>query len=167
MISELLDDAQRNEADGREGGDDADTLRDRYQELIDELRVILPGVQVLFAFLITAPFSGRFGDLTDAQRVLYAVSLVTSTLALIVLLTPVAYHRLSDPSNRAARISVAIRFKMAGLALLGCSMVTALAAVVSFAFSPVFGVAIAIGAATVSAVSWLAFPLSQRRDATG
>ncbi|HET7870417.1 MAG TPA: DUF6328 family protein [Actinomycetota bacterium] len=63
-------------------------------ELLNELRVALPGVQVLFAFLLTIPFTQRFGDLTSAQRVLYFGTLLSTAIGTAFLMTPTAYHRL-------------------------------------------------------------------------
>ncbi len=83
--------------------DEESVLRERYQELLDELRVILPGLQVLFAFLLTAPFSGGFGELDDTERFLYVVALIASTTGLVFLITPVASHRLSDRHDREDR----------------------------------------------------------------
>lgn len=142
---------------------DAEVLRERYQELVDELRVILPGIQVLFAFLLTAPFSGRFGDLDDTERLLYAVALVASTVGLVCLITPVAYHRLSDRHDRDDRIAVAIRLKLAGLAALWVSVGAGLAAVVSFVFGAPASIAITGLFLGLSGVLWIVFPMSRRR----
>ena len=147
--------------------EDAEALRERYQELLDEIRVILPGVQVLFAFLITAPFSGRFGDLDTAERVLYTVSLFASTTGLVLLLTPVAYHRLSHRQDRRDRINVAIRLKLGGLAALGVSVTAGLFAVVSFVFDAAAGLVAGGGFAIGALYFWLVFPIWRRdRDAS-
>ena len=75
--------------------EDPKQRRDRELiELLNELRVALPGVQVLFAFLLTMPLSQRFGDLTSAQRVLYFATLMSTAIATALLMTPTAYHRL-------------------------------------------------------------------------
>ncbi len=137
-------------------------LRERYQELLDELRVILPGLQVLFAFLLTAPFSGGFADLGDTERFLYVVALIASTTGLVFLITPVAYHRLSDRHDREDRIAVAIRLKMAGLAALGVSMASGLAAVVSFVFGSAAAIAMTGVFLAACVALWLVFPMSRR-----
>ena len=75
--------------------EDPKQRRDRELiELLNELRVALPGVQVLFAFLLTMPLTQRFGDLTSAQRVLYFATLMSTAIATALLMTPTAYHRL-------------------------------------------------------------------------
>ena len=63
-------------------------------ELLNELRVALPGVQVLFAFLLTVPFSNGFSRMTDLQRNVYFVSFLCATVATILLIAPSTYHRI-------------------------------------------------------------------------
>src|SRR5687767_5077601 len=64
-------------------------------ELLGELRVALPGVQVLFAFLLAVPFQARFADATTFQRDVYFATLVLSALASVLLIAPSALHRLN------------------------------------------------------------------------
>ncbi len=63
-------------------------------ELLNELRVALPGVQVLFAFLLTVPFSQYFPKLTDTQRNVYFAAFLTAAAATALLIAPTAYHRI-------------------------------------------------------------------------
>jgi hypothetical protein len=63
-------------------------------ELLNGLRVVLPGVQVLFAFLLTVPFTQRFSDLNADQRAVYFAAFACTALASIFLIAPSAYHRL-------------------------------------------------------------------------
>jgi predicted neutral ceramidase superfamily lipid hydrolase len=63
-------------------------------ELLNELRVVLPGVQVMFAFLLTVPFSNRFNQISTLQRNAYFAAFLFTTVASILLITPSAYHRL-------------------------------------------------------------------------
>lgn len=63
-------------------------------ELLNELRVTLPGVQVLFAFLLILPFQATFSDLTDFERGIYLIAFLFSTAATIVLIAPATYHRI-------------------------------------------------------------------------
>ena len=81
-----------------EGPDDRskeERKRDRQMiELLNELRVALPGVQILFAFLLTVPFSMRFADLTLFQRDVYYVTLIATALSTSCLIAPSAAHRL-------------------------------------------------------------------------
>jgi hypothetical protein len=63
-------------------------------ELLNELRVALPGVQVLFAFLLTVPFTQRFGELGPGDRRVYCVAVVATAVATVLLIAPTAHHRL-------------------------------------------------------------------------
>ena len=64
------------------------------RELLEEIRVLLPGVEILFGFLILLPFSGAFGEISGFERILYLASLLTTSGALALLVSPTTYHRL-------------------------------------------------------------------------
>src|SRR5437763_15932261 len=76
-----------------------ETELERYDrnlsEILSELRVALPGVQVLFAFLLVAPFNQRFGTVSEFERRLYFVTLLCTLLASILLIAPALVHRLT------------------------------------------------------------------------
>src|SRR2546430_17307022 len=65
----------------------------RLIELLQELRVALTGVQILFAFLLTVPFTQRFASVTQFQRYTYFVTLVCAAAAIALLIAPTAHHR--------------------------------------------------------------------------
>ncbi len=77
---------------------DEETEKERiereYCELLDEIRIALPGGEVMLGFLLTAPFSDRFSNLTEAQKIVYLVSLLCVAAATALLLAPSAYHRI-------------------------------------------------------------------------
>jgi hypothetical protein len=76
-------------------GETREQVLDRnVAELLQELRVVLTGVQILFAFLLTLPFTARFGHLDARSQLLYAVTLLSTALATVVLIAPVSFHRL-------------------------------------------------------------------------
>jgi Family of unknown function (DUF6328) len=108
-----VDDGDRNES--------ADERRDRELiELLNELRVTLPGVQVLLAFMLTIPFSQRFGSLDAQQRDTFIVAFLTVTCSTILLMTPTAYHRIRWRRREKERLLVTSnRLAIAGIALLG------------------------------------------------
>ena len=97
-----------------------DRRRDRQMiELLNELRVALPGVQILFAFLLTVPFTQRFTSLTPFQRDTYYVTLIATALSTACLIAPSAAHRLRfHQGDRAWVIESANRLTISGLALL-------------------------------------------------
>src|SRR3954454_21508202 len=88
---------------------DRPELRDRYYGLLQELRVVLPGVQVLLAFLLTAPFAAKFDDLDAWGRRAYQVALTSSMLSVAFLLSPTFLHRLGDRRARRDRLMWSIR----------------------------------------------------------
>ncbi len=98
--------------------------RDRQMiELLNELRVALPGVQILFAFLLTVPFSQRFATLTAFQRDVYYVTLVVTALSTACLIAPSAAHRLRfHQSDRAWIVESANELTIAGLGFLAVAL---------------------------------------------
>jgi len=109
---------------GRSAHEDEHAKRDRQMiELLNELRVALPGVQVLFAFLLTVPFSARWDDTTSFQRDAYFVTLAAAMLSASCLIAPTAAHRLRfHQHERAWVIESAHRLTVAGLAFLAVAM---------------------------------------------
>jgi hypothetical protein len=106
---------------------DEEAKRDRQMlELLNELRVALPGVQILFAFLLTVPFSTRFDRLTSFQRNDYYVTLMATALCAACLIAPSAAHRLRfHRHDRAWLVETANVLMIAGLVLLFVAIVGA------------------------------------------
>ena len=103
---------------------DDEEKRDRQMiELLNELRVALPGVQILFAFLLTVPFTQRFTTLTVFQRDVFYVTLIAATLSASCLIAPSAAHRvLFHQSQRSWLIESANRLMLAGLGFLAIAI---------------------------------------------
>ena len=133
-------------------------------ELLQELRVAGLGVQVLFGFLLSLPFSVRFVKLSHPQRDLYASSLLLAALSTALLCAPVAYHRLVFRHHEKERLlRVANVLALVGLGTVGLAISTAVLLIVSFVErGPAVPV---IAAATVACFFglWFAFPLAHRR----
>jgi hypothetical protein len=108
----------------RDDDDPKERRRDRQMlELLNELRVALPGVQILFAFLLTVPFSQRFGDLTLFQRDVYYMTLVASALSAACLIAPSAAHRLRfHKGEREWIVESANTLMIAGLVFLALAL---------------------------------------------
>ena len=105
-------------------GSEQERKRDRQMlELLNELRIALPGVQILFAFLLTVPFSFRFGQLTVFQRDAYYVTLVAATLSAACLIAPSSAHRLRfHKGERTWIVESANRLMIAGLGFLALAL---------------------------------------------
>lgn len=140
--------------------DDREELRRRYYGLMQELRVILPGVQVLLAFLLTAPFAQRFEDLDDLGRLAFGLATVTALLSALCLLAPVVSHRVGERTARRARLRWGVRLTLAGLAFLGSSLVTALWCVARFVYGAGAAWAMASALLVTLVALWIVLPLS-------
>ncbi|AHY47765.1 Hypothetical Protein RradSPS_2482 [Rubrobacter radiotolerans] len=149
--------------DRREG----ETQREReirnMDELLQELRVVLPGVQVLFAFLLVVVFSERFDEVSALQRGVYLAALLCTTLAAALLIAPTAQHRvLWRQGARAQRLRIANGLAILGTAFLAAGMGCAIFLVTdviygSLAAAVVTGVVVAVFVGL-----WYALPLYQR-----
>jgi hypothetical protein len=136
--------------------------RQRYRELLEELRTILPGVQVLFAFLLIAPFSQRFTELDALGRDLYGAALVGTAVATVVFLSTASYHRIAPRREREGRLRTGIRLMVSGMLVLALSITTAVFTVIRFIFGSRVGVAVVIGLAALILLLWYVVPLLRR-----
>jgi hypothetical protein len=92
-------------------------------ELLNELRVALPGVQVLFAFLLTVPFTSRFARVNDLQQDAYLLALVATAVGSVLLMAPTAYHRLRfRERDKEAIIRTSNRLAIAGTVCVAVGM---------------------------------------------
>jgi hypothetical protein len=133
-------------------------------ELLQEVRVVQTGVQVLFAFLLTAPLAARFPELTQFQRLTYFATLLAAGAAAILLIAPTAYHRiLFRLGDKAHLVAVANRLTLAGLACVALSMVGALMLVSDLLFADAAVVIATTGLAGFGCVLlWCLLPLVRR-----
>jgi hypothetical protein len=145
-----------------------ETELERYDrnlsELMGELRVALPGVQVLFAFLLVAPFNQRFGSVSHFERRLYLATLLCTLLASILLIAPTIIHRLEfRQGEKAYVVQTANRLAIAGLSVFAVAMTSAVLLITHY----LFGLATAIITTTIVAVAfaliWFAVPVRRRR----
>ncbi len=139
-----------------------EVARDRYRELLEELRTVQPGVQVLFAFLLTAPFSSRFEQLDDLGRAGYMTALVLAGLAVTTFLAPTSFHRVAPRDDRHHRIRVAVRLAVAGMMAVLLSMTAALFVVARFIFGTTEGLLVAGVVLVAGALLWYLLPLRRR-----
>jgi hypothetical protein len=153
---------------GRETSDPRDEspeARDdrNLAELLQELRVAGLGVQVLFGFLLSIPFTAKFSRLSTAQRDLYITTLLLAALATALLLAPVAYHRLVFRRQQKERlIKAANVLAILGLATVGLAVSAAVALILSYVAAGLPAVIITIIVLCMFVGLWFVFPLTRR-----
>ena len=134
-----------------------------FLELVQELRVVGLGVQVLFGFLLSLPFTVRFGALNGGQRDLYVASITLSALAAILLLGPVAYHRMVFREGMKESL---VRFSNAmatcGLIAVAGAVLTAVFLVIGYVAGTLPGALITALVGVMLGGLWFALPLSRR-----
>jgi hypothetical protein len=135
----------------------------RLDELLQELRVVLPGTTVLFAFLLAVPVSARFGELTPYNRAVYFLAFGSSALALVFLLAEASYHWLrGHPYDKQVMVRTASRQAVFALALLGVALVACVALVADLVYGGVVGMVTMAALALLIATVWFGLPLSRR-----
>jgi hypothetical protein len=138
---------------------DREELRRRYYGLLQELRVLLPGVQVLVAFLLTVPFAERFTELDRTGQILYAISLVCAVIAVIAFVAPTAFHRMGLRTSRAERLVWAIKATRFGIAFMALSLECALFVICRLIFDTMVAAAVVGGLAVLMVAVWVVLPV--------
>ena len=142
---------------------DREELRDRYYGLMQELRIVLPGVQVLVAFLLTVPFAQGFADVDDFGRALFGAALVAAILSVVAFMTPTAMHRFGDRTARSERLQTSIVMTRVGLLLLAVAMTLSLAVVSRFLYDGFVTVLLVTVVVIAVVALWIVTPLTTRR----
>ena len=156
-------------ASARSRGETLDQLLDRnLAELLQEVRVAITGVQVLFAFLLGLAFTARFAELDGFQIGVYTVTLCSTALATIALIAPVSFHRLVfRRRQKAVLVHVTDRLLMAGLGLLVVAISAGVLLVLDVVLGRWAGVTAGGLTALVGIATWYALPLWARRGGIG
>lgn len=133
-------------------------------ELLGELRVALPGVQVLFAFLLIVPFNARFDEVTAFQEKVYFATLICAALASALLIAPSMHHRLEfRHGDKEHLVTVANRLAIAGLTFVALGMTGVMVLVTDFLFGTAATAIASAGLALTFAWLWYALPLRRLR----
>ena len=143
--------------------DEQERLNRQMMELLNELRVAMPGVQVLFGFLLTVPFQQRFARVTDFQETVYFATLVAAAVATAILIAPSAYHRVMfQRHDKPNIIHIGTVQFLAGLAALALAMNGAVLLVTDVLFDAgTVTVTVAV-LATLYLTLWFGFGLLRR-----
>jgi uncharacterized protein involved in cysteine biosynthesis len=139
------------------------------QELLQELRVALPGVQVLFAFLLVVPFNQRFPQITNFQQTIYFITLLLATGATGFLIAPTVHHRIQFRQQDKERIVMtANRFTIVGMGLLAAAMTGAILLITDILYRSTTVTLVAAAVAVMFIVLWYVIPgrrsLQQQRS---
>ena len=133
-------DSERTGGNLLPGEDETERSERQLEELMTEIRVAMPGVQVLFAFLLAVPFQARFGEVSSTEKTLYVFTLLSSGLAVACFIAIPALHRvLFRRRQREFIIHNGNRLAVFGLAALAVAMSCAAALTISFIESPTAG----------------------------
>lgn len=165
---DVVDHPDRDQAWDTSARSETETQRlDRnWISLLQELRVVQTGVQLLTGFLLTLPFQQRFDELNATMRVIYLATVGCSVAATVLLEAPVAMHRLLFRRHRTQYVvSAAHRFAYAGLLLMGLALTGVTVTIFGAVAGPVAG-AIAGGCAAAAQLGfWVLLPLRVRHEA--
>lgn len=152
------------ENEARDAHDERDETRlERYDrnfsELLQELRVAQTGVQILFAFLLTLPFTNRFGSVSDLDEVVYVVTLVSAATAAAFIIAPVSGHRqVFHQGRKPDLVRWSSRLAQAGLAFLLIAMVGAVFLVLDVVAGVSWAAALAAAVLALYLVLWYILP---------
>ena len=135
-----------------------------FEELTGELRVVITGVQVLFAFLLIVPFNTGFAHVGGYERTVYFITLLLAALAALCMIAPSAQHRLLfRHDDKEHVVSVSNRIVIVGLAFLALAMCGCLLLVATKLFGQLAGLlTVALGALPF-VILWFVMPLLRRR----
>lgn len=134
-----------------------------FADLLQELRVTQTGVQILFAFLLTLPFSAQFDRTTAFQRDVYIVALLAAAAATAMIISPVAFHRaLFRQGRKPELVRYSHRMASGGLAFMLVSMVSSILLITDFLLSLTMAIILTTVAGAWFLTFWAALPFARR-----
>src|SRR5919112_744262 len=132
-------------------------------ELLQELRIVIPGVQVLFAFLLTVPFNQRFTELNTVQRDVFFSTLLCTAAATALLIAPSAHHRLLFRKGlREERLRMGNILAILGLAFLVPAMVGVIFVITDLILGSAAALVVTVAMALLFSLLWFILPLPYR-----
>ncbi len=149
--------------------DDRDQIKDQdgdgdFSDMLSEMRILLPGAQMLSAFLIILPFNEGFGKIVHAEKLLFLATFFLSLTSLVLLSAPAIQHRLMRPLRDRERFKrIATRQIVAGAFSLAVALTLGTDLVISEVFGPVIGIAAAAIMASLILCFWWLMPAWLKR----
>jgi small-conductance mechanosensitive channel len=133
-------------------------------ELLNEIRVALPGIQVLLAFLLAVPFSQRFSLVSPFERAIYFVTVLLALITTVLLIAPSSYHRLNfRRRNKDQILFVSNRLMIIGIGFLSLALTGVVVLVTSVVYGTVATIVVGVVAFLLMAWFWYGLPLWHRR----
>lgn len=155
--------AERDERGSGRDESEGERLDRNLGELLQELRVALPGVQVLFAFLLAVPFQQNFTSINAFQKDVYFATLICTAISAILLISPSAYHRLTFRYQQKRKlVFYSNRFAIWGLVFLALAMIGAIMLITDVLFSTAATVVTCVLIFGAFAFFWFLLPLQRR-----
>lgn len=141
------------------GEDPAQRVVRNWNEMLQEIRVVQTGTQILTGFLLVLPFQSRFAELGAFEHTIYLVLLGFAALATVLALTPVSLHRgLFRRQAKETIVRIGNRILKAAIATIGITLVGTVLLVFSVVLDPVAGLLAGSAALVVLTVFWLVLP---------
>ena len=153
---------------------DEQVTRDRIDheliELLNELRVVLPGVQVLFGFLLVVPFQSRFATVAPIAQDVYFAGMLAAAISIVLLIAPATYHRLNmraPTPEKEEMLFTSSRLTLVGTGFLGVAIMCSLFVVGDILFGGAVALTVSTAAGALIVGLWYAIPIFRRRTGTG
>jgi uncharacterized protein DUF6328 len=152
-------------AESRSQETDKERIDRELIELLNELRVALPGVQVLFAFLLTVPFTQRFSQVTEVERDVFFGSFLCTAVATAFLIAPSAYHRIrfrAGDQEKERMLFTANRLAIVGTVFLALAITGVVFLITDLLFGSLMTALVTAAAVGLIAWLWYGLPLTRR-----
>jgi uncharacterized protein DUF6328 len=157
------DEEKREEPNSGREETEEERLDRNLNEMLQELRVALPGVQVLFAFLLAVPFAQGWEKITGFQKGAYFGTLICTAISAVMLISPTAYHRLTFRYQQKRKlVFYSNRFSIIGLTFLALAMTGAIMLITDFLFGSTVTILTTAVTVLVFSLFWFALPLQRR-----
>jgi Family of unknown function (DUF6328) len=162
----MPDDSPQRERSSRPDESEQERLDRNLMELLGELRVALPGVQVLFAFLLAVPFQSRFADVTEFQRDVYFATLCCALVASACLIAPTAFHRITFRlQQKRVLLPIANRLALVGIAGLALALAGSMLLISDYLLGRTTAIVTTAVTTLLFVMLWGVLPLRYRRNA--
>ena len=140
-----------------------EVLDQEWSELVEEHRLAMPGVQVLFAFLLILPFQNRFERLTSQQEYVYYAALLCATAAIVLLITPTAAHRIRwRQQDKEALLVMSTRAAIVATVFIAAAMTASVYLITDLLFGEPATLIVSSVVAAAFVTFWYGFPLYRR-----